>query len=226
MTLFILLPINRNGYDYLIYFLPVDSFILSGYFFGYYFSRLSVVLRYVIFGSIVIFCAATAYVIYPHYALNKMNLNSSNLIGKPLAELLTDTKLYDTKHKLRNPFSKKGTVYLIDFYFDACPPCKIKYEDLQALKKDLSGEDFEIVYIDDGNADSIDDFIKLNKGSKHHFFDSSGVFADNIRFSGFPFEIITDKQGTIRFVSSGYGDGLQKTYREKTRKKINILLNE
>jgi hypothetical protein len=222
LIIYLLRPFD---YDRLIYILPNYSFYLSGYFIGFYWKHIRPFFRYILLFCTGIFCWINVQVIYPNSVMNKINKNSSVLIGKSLDDFFKNAKIYNPENVAINSFVP-NKIYLIEFYFEHCLPCKMKEKDLPYLKGRVANNNFEIIYIDNGAADSKEVYDQLYTKNFDHYYDSAGTFGNNLGIPGFPFEIIADRKGIIRYVSNGYGANIREIYVEQTFKKIKTLIDE
>jgi hypothetical protein len=222
LTVFVLYPLDKRSINVL---LPTYSVFLSGYFLGYYWSGIKLPAKALFLCLIIGFIIVDKYIIYPRYYFSYMNLHNSVLIGQHVTKFLQNVHLQNQSTYIDNPF-EKNKVYLVEFYFNNCPPCKKKEKDLKKINN-LGIENFEIVWVDNGALDSLSEFMKADfKDNQNHFYDNAGQFARNLNIRSFPFEIMVDQSGNIRHVFDGYASDLQTSYINETVKKIKTLLHE
>ncbi len=221
LTLYILLPFGKRE---LFFLLPNYSFVLTGYFLGYFWIRIKIFAK--IFSAFLIFSLLmlNLKVIFPHYAISIIDKTNSVLIGQPLDKFMNNVGIQTKTNTLSTPF-EKSKIYLLEFYFENCPPCKIKAKDLLQLGS-LSLNNFEIIYIDNGAIDKLSDFMQKDfMNNQKHYYDRAGQLTKNLNINNFPFEIIIDQSGIIRYVSIGYDSGIQNSYIKQTINKIKTLLH-
>src|SRR5690606_32134032 len=115
-----------------------------------------------------------------------------------------------------------GKVYLIEFYFKNCSPCILKEPVLEKLKVNLDSNFFSVIYVQNGAIDSYETFLETckEKGSTNRLYDISGELSNRLNIEGYPSEIIVDKNGMIRYSSTGFGNDLAKYYLSKTTHRI------
>ena len=90
-------------------------------------------------------------------------------------------------------------------------------------------QDFVLIKIDDGKADSYNYFKKFYSNEKNiiSLYDSAGLASEALKVEGYPTEFIINKKGELVSELSGFNEnGEEKFYTQKTINKINQLLNE
>lgn len=102
--------------------------------------------------------------------------------------------------------SLNGKVVLVDFFFNACLPCKLAIPDLKYLHKKYKDKGLEVISINPfDKKEAVEKYISNNGIPYPVLFDAKNV-ADAYKVSGYPTFYLIDKQGKIRFIQSGYGE--------------------
>lgn len=161
-------------------------------------------------------------IVYNSYA--KKHTRSESL-GKPVL-----FNFVDKDKKVVSDKSLKGKVVLLDFWFIGCFPCDLKmkeFEKLAAYYKD--NKDVAIITVNAGFKDSFESFSKKIMSfpsNMVHLYDSAAIIAKKLNLQGYPTEFLLDKNGIIRDEFAGYTKDIALVYFDKTKVKINALLNE
>jgi len=106
-------------------------------------------------------------------------------------------KLVDTKQL-------KGKVLVINFWFTTCPPCKAERPYLNKIV-DAYKSDSNVVFI----AVALDQKEQLETYLKEHEFKYNVIpegmkIADSYKISGYPTQVIVDKEGNVAFHTVSY----------------------
>ncbi|MBS1579924.1 MAG: TlpA family protein disulfide reductase [Bacteroidetes bacterium] len=117
----------------------------------------------------------------------------------------------------------KGKIVVLNFWFVGCPPCKAEIPDLNRIVdkyKDNTDVVFIAIALDEAYA--INEFLKTTP-FKYHIIDNGRYIANgNYGITSYPTHVVIDKEGVIRFHTSGLGPGTV-TWINKT---IESLLKE
>lgn len=118
----------------------------------------------------------------------------------------------------------KNKVLFVNFWASWCPPCREEMPSIEALFKDMSGnEKFQMITIlykdpyQDGTA-----YMKQNGYTFPVYTDSNGVTAGNFGVTGVPETYIIDKKGILRKRVLGPAEWNSP----EAKNFINSLLNE
>jgi thiol-disulfide isomerase/thioredoxin len=106
---------------------------------------------------------------------------------------------YDMKGNLVDTKQLKGKVLVINFWFTTCPPCKAERPYLNQIADDYKS-DSNVVFI----AIALDQKEQLEPYLKEYEFKYNVIPAgkkivDSYKISGFPTQLIVDKEGKVAF---------------------------
>ena len=96
----------------------------------------------------------------------------------------------------------KGKVVVLNFWFIACPPCRVEIPKLNQLVEEYRGA--EVVFIAFA-PDSEDDLREFQKTTtfEYHIIPNSTPVAESYGVTGAPTHILIDREGVIRSVRFG-----------------------
>lgn len=118
----------------------------------------------------------------------------------------------------------KDTVYLVNFTFYACKPCREKHSSLKLLKKAFANQPFKLITIH--CLDSIDVFEKYYRDVDNCYHNPDEKTSLKLGIESYPYEIIFDKNGREMRRYAGFSLDSQKDYLEKTTQIIVRLIQE
>ncbi len=106
--------------------------------------------------------------------------------------------------------SMRGKVVLLDFWATWCGPCRESMPELERIYRAYRPLGFEIVAISNEDANKVKQFLKTVNTSYPVLIDREGKINMMYGISGYPNEILIDKNGRIAFQSTGFDEkGLQ-----------------
>ncbi len=195
---------------------------------GYFFNSFSKMAKYFVCISMVSLISYLALSYMPKDTAQKRMTVYSNLIGKSFTEFISNTVLKDTTDNRVKYEFKKDSIYLLEFFFKSCAPCKMKEKILPRIAQEFKNLPFKIIYIDNAEIDDFQSFTEGARGKMYaeNFYDEKNILIQNLKVQSFPLEVIIDKKGVIRHTYSGYSFDDDNEYFKITTNKIKDLLNE
>jgi thiol-disulfide isomerase/thioredoxin len=118
----------------------------------------------------------------------------------------------------------KDTVYLVNFTFYACKPCREKHPTLKMLKKAFANQPFKLITIH--CVDSIDVFEKHYRNIDDCYHNPDEKTSLKLGIESYPYEIIYGKNGREMRRHAGFSLDTQKDYLVKTTQLIVRLIQE
>jgi cytochrome c biogenesis protein CcmG, thiol:disulfide interchange protein DsbE len=117
----------------------------------------------------------------------------------------------------------RGKVVLVDFWASWCAPCRQSFPALNALFDDLHDRGLQVVAVNvDQERKDADAFLTGRPHTIDVVFDPSGKSAKAFDLQGMPTSFLIGRDGTIRFVHTGFNDKVLAAY----RREISQLLDE
>jgi thiol-disulfide isomerase/thioredoxin len=107
----------------------------------------------------------------------------------------------------------RGKVVVLDFWATWCPPCRKSLPHLQKLSADAAREGKGLAVLgvnEQETADRINDFMKQNQYTFVVPMDSDGAVSNDYLVQGIPTTVIVGRNGVIRDVFIGIGDGREE----------------
>jgi AhpC/TSA family len=203
--------------------------IFSSFVLGYSWKKWSNPKRMGLAFCLAIFYFLSIFYIYPAKTYKTISTARNDLINENFQNFFNNISLKNTSGHEGNSLFTKDNVYLIEFYFKNCTPCRLKEKALTQLRNEISDSSFKIIYIEDGKIDNYDTYLLACKelGSNgNRYYDVDGNLSENLKVEGYPFEVVIDKKGKIRNTLSGYGHDITDYYLRSQKNIIEKLLNE
>ncbi len=151
----------------------------------------------------------TAYIIYPLTEKEKEKRLSS--MPKPNeSKFFTTGKLFG-KFKTTDMYGKKvntseliGKTVVLNFWFINCPPCRSEIPHLNKLvEKYKENKNIVFIAVALDEASEIETFLK-NIPFNYQIIDKGRWLASNYSITSYPTNVVIDKEGIVRFHSTGY----------------------
>lgn len=118
----------------------------------------------------------------------------------------------------------RDTVYLVNFTFYTCKPCREKHPSLKLLEKEFAHLPFKLVTIH--SVDSMDVFRKHYSDYANCYHNPNVKRNQQLGIDSYPYEIIFNKKGNEIRRFSGFSPDAEEDYISKTRMLIKKLLDE
>lgn len=111
---------------------------------------------------------------------------------------------YDINGKLVDTKQLKGKVLVINFWFTTCPPCKYERPYLNKIVDDYQA-DSNVVFISIAldRKEQLQSYLRQNE-FKYSVIPDGSRIAKSYDISGFPTQLIVDKEGKIAFHTLGF----------------------
>ena len=139
--------------------------------------------------------------------------DTKSLIGKPAP----DFSLQRTDGKDMKLSEEKGNVVLIDFWATWCPPCRASLPHLQKIHEDqkLADKGLHIFAVNEGEEkDKAKSYLDQNNLTFPCVLDKSSAVGNKYLVHGIPTTVIIGRDGKVRNVWIGYGDGMEEQVRK------------
>ena len=118
----------------------------------------------------------------------------------------------------------EDTVYLVNFTFYACLPCRQKKLALEQLNKRFEGQAFRIIQIHSFEPKKF--FLEYYQNDSNTYHDSGQALQKRFRLNGAPYEMIFDKTGNEVRRLDGFNSELADDYVTKTTELITTCLKK
>jgi cytochrome c biogenesis protein CcmG, thiol:disulfide interchange protein DsbE len=137
--------------------------------------------------------------------------------------LAPDIKLPAANGTLVSLAEFKGKVVLVDFWASWCSPCRQSFPAINALFDDFHDRGLQVVAVNvDQERRDADAFLSGRPHTIDVVFDPAGKSAKAFDLQGMPTSYLIGRDGTIRFVHTGFNDKVLAAY----RREISQLLEE
>jgi len=102
----------------------------------------------------------------------------------------------------------QGKIVVLNFWFIGCPPCRTEIPELNKLALSYAN-DPDVVFISIGldSKYDIENFLKYSSLA-YHVVDNGKMYADMYGINLYPTNVVLDKEGKVRFHTSGYSPNL------------------
>ena len=118
----------------------------------------------------------------------------------------------------------KDTVYLVNFTFYACKPCRDKHPSLKMLKKAFANQPFKLITIH--CVDSIDVFEKHYRNIDNYYHNPNLKTSLKLGVKSYPYEFIYGKNGREMRRYAGFSLDSKKDYITQTKSLIERLVRQ
>ena len=111
----------------------------------------------------------------------------------------TATTIKGDKVKLHN---LKGKVVVLNFWFVACPPCRMEIPELNELTKEFAGKDVVFLGVALDEKENVEEFMKQTPFD-YQQIPSGRSIANQYGVKGYPTHAVLDKSGKVVFQTMG-----------------------
>ena len=148
--------------------------------------------------------------------------NYEHAIGKSFGDFST----LDIKGTSISQDDLQGKITLVNFWFEACPPCHLEFNDLNLLYSRYKADsNFQIISF---TVDGIDEAKKNVDGHnlKYRIISIPRKLCYTLNFNhGFPTNFIVNSDGKVSFGHTGVGEGGTNAFNDILVPKIDSLLS-
>jgi thiol-disulfide isomerase/thioredoxin len=139
--------------------------------------------------------------------------------------ILNENNHFLIGHHYEHPDFNSDTVYLVNFSFKNCLPCRQKKKSLKALYKTYKHFPFKIIEVHSFESMKIfQDNYSFDYAETYH--DSLNHISQTLNISGAPTEIIFNKKGYAVRRLNGFNSESESSYILSTNELIKELINE
>lgn len=145
--------------------------------------------------------------------------DTMSLEGKPAP----DISLNQMGGKQFHLSALKGNVVLMDYWATWCPPCRASLPHLQDISKDkdLADKGLKVFAINSRESGTtVEKFLKQNNYTFAVPLDLAGDFGRKYLVRGIPTTVIVGRDGVIKKVFIGFGEGTEKQIKEAVEKAL------
>ncbi|SDP87540.1 Thiol-disulfide isomerase or thioredoxin [Mucilaginibacter sp. OK268] len=113
-----------------------------------------------------------------------------------------------------------GKVVVLNFWFINCPPCRQEIPELNKIVASYPNDsDIIFIAICLDNKSDVEDFIKTSPFSYHQVVNGK-TYADLFGIRQYPTNVVVDKQGIVRYNTTGYGPGWEQWIDKAIKKSL------
>ncbi|WP_341908063.1 hypothetical protein [Fluviicola taffensis] len=173
--------------------------------------------------SITLFIASLIYL----FVIKSVYIDQLNYEYEDKSDLsaLNENRGFLIGHYNEHPTFNSDTVYLVNFSFRNCLPCRQKKRAIKTLSKQYKHSPFKII--------EIHTFESMEIFQESYYFDYAVTYHDSLnrlaqtlKVLGAPTEIIFSKKGKAVRRSNGYNSEAEASYIESTSELIKKLIHE
>jgi thiol-disulfide isomerase/thioredoxin len=102
----------------------------------------------------------------------------------------------------------QGKIVVLNFWFLGCPPCRLEMPELNKIALSYANNP-DVVFISFALDEryEIKNYLKINPLA-YHIIDNAMMYANLYHVNLYPTNLVLDKEGKVRFHSSGYSPNL------------------
>jgi len=117
----------------------------------------------------------------------------------------------------------KGKVVYVDFWASWCDPCRISFPGLRSLREELHQQGFEVYAINlDENAKDAEKFLAQFPVNYPVLRGINTQAPDKFNLKGMPTAYLIDREGSIRWIHTGFKKNDINEIRQKIIELINV----
>ncbi len=198
--------------------LAISSVMILGCVSGYLLKN-----RLYFFGSLNIFFS----IVILLYAYSKYSSITDSIVKnnhKLMINDLNESVEHVTAINGRTLKFSEDSVYLVNFTFYSCLPCRKKKKYLEQLAAHFSNRPFRVIEIHSFEPKEV--FLKYYKETKNAYHDSGQVLTKKLRITSAPYELLFDKKGNEARRISGFDSEMADDYMNKSIELITNYLRE
>ncbi len=145
----------------------------------------------------------------------KLKEKEAEMIGKPLNYF----EMYDMKGNSITSKDLEGKITVVNFWYKECKPCIEEMPELNGLVSKYKREDVKFVAFSTTEKERLNGFFEKHPFN-YEIIPNSKRFAkaNNVQF--FPTNMILDRQGNIKYLRSGYSEGVGELLAQELEKLI------